>query len=268
MKVIRKPLLDPAALYRKPVSGLHDALDLCIQRGVDRLDPGRTAGVFFRADDVGIPEPLVIRLMELFLFHDIPLALAVIPTWMTVDRWNAFRPLDREAKHLWQWHVHGWRHFNHEPVGKKQEFGPSRSSEQLLQDLRLGLNRLEKILENRLTRVFTPPWNRCDIRTMEYLTSLEYLAVSRNKDSLPAPVTGLMDIPVNVDLHTRKEPDPADGWRFLFQELENGIASGRCGVMIHHSRMNSAAFDFLDHLLGRMKRENRIQPISLWEGRQ
>jgi hypothetical protein len=38
------------------------------------------------------------------------------------------------------------------------------------------------------------------------------------------------------------------------KELEENLAIGFCGVMIHHQRMNQPAFTFLDLLLRKLKR--------------
>ncbi|HSO66927.1 MAG TPA: hypothetical protein VLP30_03645, partial [Desulfatirhabdiaceae bacterium] len=139
----------------------------------------------------------------------------------------------------------------------------SRPADELMADIENGLNRLDRILADRLTRVFTPPWNRCDDRTLIHLKNLGYLAVSRNWNAHPAAPHGLLDIPVHVDLHTRREPNPQDGWDALFQELEAGLASGRCGIMIHHDRMNDAALVFLDRLLCRLGTFKEIHAVHM-----
>jgi len=97
--------------------------------------------------------------------------------------------------------------------------------------------------------VFTPPWNRCSLNTLQLLQDLGYAAVSRSRGSRPKAPKGLDDHCVNIDLHTRKECDPASGWKNLLNELQQGLSSGSCGIMIHHQRMNDAAFDFLEVLL-------------------
>jgi hypothetical protein len=102
--------------------------------------------------------------------------------------------------------------------------------------------------------VFTPPWNRCDQKTLTVLKEMGYAAISRSRGSRPPSVAGLPSFDVNVDLHTRKERAAADGWDNLFDELQLAISSGRCGIMIHHQRMNDAAFDFLEILLGVLTR--------------
>jgi hypothetical protein len=97
--------------------------------------------------------------------------------------------------------------------------------------------------------VFTPPWNRCGLSTLILLKELGYHAVSRSIGSQPSTPDQLPDFQVNVDLHTRKEQFPSAGWDGLFDDLKGALLSGFCGIMIHHQRMNEAAFAFLEVLL-------------------
>ncbi|MGD8890557.1 MAG: hypothetical protein PVF53_19235, partial [Desulfobacterales bacterium] len=50
-------------------------------------------------------------------------------------------------------------------------------------------------------------------------------------------------------------------WDGLFNELEEAIASGHCGIMIHHQRMNSAAFQFLEILLNALSQRKELQLV-------
>lgn len=208
--------------------------------------------VFFRADDIGVPGAQAVRLLELFARRRTAINLAVVPAWLTRPRWAALRRAAGPDA-LCCWHQHGWRHFNHEPRGKKQEFGPSRTAEAVRRDIQCGRQRLRSILGAAFTPVFTPPWNRCSLTTLEYLRLFGYHAVSRSAGAVPAPIEGLPDLQVNVDLHTRREPNAQKDWGALLQELFQALAGGVCGVMIHHRRMNANAFVFLELLLDLLK---------------
>jgi hypothetical protein len=100
---------------------------------------------------------------------------------------------------------------------------------------------------------FTPPWNRCDEETLTALQGLGYMALSRSLGVQPPAPASLPEYPVSVDLHTRKEQDAEAGWQNLLEELRENLANGFCGVMLHHQRMNYAAFVFLDLLLDKLK---------------
>ena len=205
--------------------------------------------VFFRADDVGVPGRQFARLTEIFISKRASLSLAVVPAWLTQPRWRQTQSLCRDASSLFCWHQHGWRHINHERSGKKQEFGPGRSVAQIEGDLLKGRQRLEYLIGDSFTPVYTPPWNRCSQLTLESLRKLGYHAVSRSRGSLPPVPPGLPDFQVNVDLHTRKLENSPGDWTHLLDELRFTISSGCCGIMLHHQRMNDGAFAFLGNLL-------------------
>lgn len=229
----------------------HRGLQLNVDRSYGNEDGGSDRiTLFFRADDIGVPSRNFSRLTSLFSQNTIPLGLAVVPTWMTQSRWDHFQsiPEIHGKKRLWCWHHHGWRHMNHEPKGKKQEFGPSRSEHEVMKDLKRGKERLKTILGKQFIPIFTPPWNRCSEGCMRILNNLGYKGISRFDNAKPAAPDGLKDISVNVDLHTLKAPDPASEWTLLMRQLEGAVGSGWCGIMIHHQRMNDNAFLFLEWL--------------------
>ena len=178
---------------------------------------------------------------------------------MTPARWARLKALTRDGARLWCWHQHGWRHCNHEPEGKKQEFGPARPRSRLAADLRRGRERLEALMGQAFYPAFTPPWNRCSAEALELIQAAGYRAVSRSSGSRPPAPPGLPELAVNLDLHTRREPNTKRAWQALGEELQAAVATGRCGIMIHHQRMNAAAAAFLDALLAALKAHRGFQ---------
>jgi hypothetical protein len=217
--------------------------------------------VFFRADDIGIPSRGFQQLIECFQKHRLPLCLATVPAWLTETRWRELCRVTGTKTAQWCWHQHGRVHRNFEQTGKKQEFGPARTRSEIVAGLILGRARLERLLGSDFHPVFTPPWNRCTGDTLQALVDLDYKAVSRNKGARPAPPAILPDYQVNVDLHTRKEIAPHRALENLLTELEQGIGSGLCGIMIHHQRMNGPALLLLDILLDRIRRCVNLTPV-------
>lgn len=96
---------------------------------------------------------------------------------------------------------------------------------------------------------------------MQSLQKLEFKAVSRSSGATPASPADLPDIQINTDLHTRKEENPELCFNNLLKELEQGLAAGRSGVMIHHQRMNQTAFEFLEVLLNLIASHHGIHPV-------
>ena len=166
---------------------------------------------------------------------------------------------------LFCWHMHGFRHYNHETIGKKLEFGPARSSDQVFNDLSKGYERLSAIMGKNLAPFFTPPWNRCSLETMAALKKIGFKGISRSDGAYPAPPRGFKDFPVHVDLHTRKESQAEKGWHKLSEEFTKGMQKEACGIMIHHMRMNTQAFIFLEYLLERFRGEKQINIVTFKE---
>ena len=247
---------NPAALWQHIPADIHQRLNLCLDHDVTELLQRDDGVVFFRADDVAVPGRKLARLVDIFNNHQVPLTLAVVPAWLTETRWQRLVELCGRDHSLWCWIQHGWRHRNHEPQGRRSEFGPSRSFSRKRMDLQTGFQKLSRLLGNAFTPAFTPPWNRCDSETLKALKELGYQALSRNLGAQPPAPATLTEYPVSVDLHTRKEKDGESGWQNFFKELREGLGNGFCGIMIHHQRMNDAAFDFLELLLSEFKRRD------------
>lgn len=250
-----------SSLWTSPPLDLVSRIERCIDSTRDLAGRGGAGYIFFRADDVAVPGKQFVRLMELFTRYRVPLSLAVVPVWLTGSRWEQLKGLARKDPSLWCWHQHGWRHLNHEVEGKQQEFGGSRSPFQIREDLLRGRHYLEMHMGEEFYPVFTPPWNRCSTATLELLKELGYYGVSRSQGSLPPPPEGLPDFQVNVDLHTRKELDAEESWSGLFAELKSALLGGSCGIMIHHRRMNDAAFAFLDVLFQKLSRHEGLRIV-------
>lgn len=245
-----------APIWRHPWPGWQPQLATCIQAAAAARSS--TTHIYFRADDVAVPGRWYREMIGVFSRHGVPLNLAVVPAWLTAARWQALMHIGRDADHLWCWHQHGWRHQNHEPGGKKQEFGPSRPKGALIGDLDRGRRRLEDIMEERFMPVFTPPWNRCSAATLDGLQQMGFMAVSRSRGSLPACPRGFQDLAVDIDLHTRKEATTKHGWRALLKALSQSLTRPACGFMLHHQRMNANALAALDDLLALLKRHERF----------
>ena len=248
-----------SSLWSYQPSDLISKIERCIDMACGHPASKKPTYVFFRADDVAVPGNRFARLLELFTTYEVPLSLAVVPAWLTRLRWKNLKKPGQKSPGLWCWHQHGWRHVNHEKKGKKQEFGPNRSHDRIRKDILKGRHRLEILMEEFFYPVFTPPWNRCSLDALNVIKELGYYAVSREKGSLPPSPDGLFDFQIHVDLHTRKSVNPIEDWNYLFTEISQAISSGNCGVMIHHQRMNDAAFGFLELFLKTVvKRKNLV----------
>lgn len=228
--------------------------------------PTGSSSVFFRADDIGAGGRAFDALCHLFRHYQVPLAMAVVPAWLSeVRRQQLFEavPLDEP---LWDWHQHGWRHVNWQRTGKKSEFGEHRPFEKQWRDIWQGQQKMRTIFGERLIEIFTPPWNRLSHSTLRILHELGYRGVSL---AGPFPrgckIPGsLVNLRVQLDLHTRKPKDGQSDFPLLLDELGTCLARREpFGIMIHHQRMTTFAFEFLNELLYLLQEKPRVTLVSI-----
>ena len=224
------------------------------------LDPLRAAldespaTFFFRNDDAGWRDDLLRRLLDVFDRHAAPLDLAVIPCALGQSLAAELRAR-RGATGL---HQHGFAHVNHEPEGRKCEFGPARSEREQRRDIERGRLLLEHLLGGPIDPIFTPPWNRCTRATAYALADAGLRVLSRESRAAALGVDGVEELPVHVDwLAGRK------GVRLSRAELGERLAAqaragGPVGVMLHHAVMDADDRRGVDQLLGVLTRGARL----------
>ncbi len=217
--------------------------------------------IYFRADDIGVISQSFKDLLELFSRYQTPLCLAVVPAWLTSRRWAAMTTICDVSSALWCWHQHGWRHQNYQLSGKKCEFGSDRSVEAISTDILKGRSRLQTIMGPSFSPFFTPPWNRCSEQTLIQLHKTGFKAVSRDRIVGLYPSSPIIDLPVTVDLHTRRERDGISCLLAMACDLESAVKNGTVGLMIHHQRMNSNSFALLEGLLELITRTSSFHPV-------
>ena len=135
---------------------------------------GRTARLWLRDDDAIEPTAELEKLAKLAQAFQVPVVLAIIParTGEHLARWLRSMPHIHPA-------VHGWSHHNHAPPNeKRQELGPHRPREVVLDELRQGLKRMRLLYAERLFPMLVPPWNRIDPALVEDLPRLGFAALS------------------------------------------------------------------------------------------
>ncbi|HET6651382.1 MAG TPA: polysaccharide deacetylase family protein [Nocardioides sp.] len=196
----------------------------------------RPVTFFFRDDDAGWDDEALAALLDVFGTSGVPLDVAAIPEAMsphTVDLLASRRESGRNDLTV---HQHGLAHVNHEPEGRKCEFGPSRSAEQQADDIARGRDLLHSMMGD-LPAVFTPPWNRCAPWTAEVLRDLGFAVLSRDLSAGLAGVDGLVELPITVDWYAKRTKVPVD--RAGRGELlaESAAGPGPVGLMLHHEVM-------------------------------
>jgi hypothetical protein len=154
---------------------------------------------------------------------------------------------------------HGWRHFNHETAGKKNEFPAERGREYVGRDLAAGRAVLTKLFGARALPVLVPPWNRLDDSFLPVLPNCGIRGISRmSSPQALRPASGLIEANVHVDCVAW-----ADGRRFIGESkalgaivghLQNRRSGAVCtdettGLLTHHLVHDEATEAFLRQLV-------------------
>jgi hypothetical protein len=151
-------------------------------------------------------------------------------------------------------HQHGLAHVNHEPNGRKHEFGPSRPADVQRADIEAGRKLLAERLGDAVEPIFTPPWNRCTRDTGVCLAELGFAVLSRESRAEPFGLPDLYELPVSLDW-CRLAPD-AFAQRFA-------AATAQVGVMFHHAEMDRDGMDRADQLLALVARHDRARALPM-----
>jgi hypothetical protein len=207
---------------------------------------------FFRDDDGGWDDARLLALLDAHAEHGVPIDLALIPDAVGPALVAELtRRVGRgDAVGL---HQHGRAHVNHEPAGRKCEFGPARLAVDQYTDIEAGKLRLAQCFGAAVDPIFTPPWNRCTQVTVVSLAALGFAALSRDRGAEALDTHGLAEVPVSIDWCGRPPARPT-----LPDLAERGARAARrgapVGIMIHHAVMDDESRAELGALLALLAR--------------
>jgi hypothetical protein len=210
------------------------------------LDPVRKAldstprpvHLFFRDDDVGWEHDRLWALLDTFAEHALPVDLAVIPQALTARLARGLIARRASSSGGVAFHQHGFAHVNHELIGRKFEFGPSRDVELQKRDIAEGLARLQDQLGTLVDPIFTPPWNRCTVETARCAAELGFEVLSREARAPALEIPGLVELPVRIDWLAHRKRVRLSRGEFGGMVGQAIKTSRVVGVMFHHAAMD------------------------------
>jgi len=213
-----------------------------------------SASMFFRDDDCGWNDDRLLLLLDIFADFGIPVDLAAIPAALSFA--FAQKLSRRMATHpeRLRIHQHGYAHLNHEPTGKKCEFGPARDYTSQRSDVENGQHRLAELLGAAPDPIFTPPWNRCTAVTARCLAELGFQVLSRDSNAAPFEDSGVCELPIAVDWFAHRKKvrlDRMEWGKLLATKLESEAS---VGIMLHHAVMDAEEMQELAQLLSVLAR--------------
>jgi hypothetical protein len=216
---------------------------------------------FFRDDDAGWRDDRLRTLLDRFEAYGLPVDLAVIPAELTPELTRELTVRIRDTGV--RVHQHGLTHTNHEPSGRKCEFGPSRDAVALTLDVVEGQRRMRDAFGPRVDPVFTPPWNRCVPAIADILVPFELKVLSRDSTAPRLDRPDLVETPVTVDWFGHRK-----GIRLTRAELGDAIAESirrdeAVGVMLHHAVTDEADLAGIDDLLALVAGHEHAHPSTI-----
>jgi hypothetical protein len=211
----------------------------------------RPVRFFFRDDDVGWRDDRLWVLLNRFAGLGLPVDLAVIPAALGAGPARLLqRRIDAAGGRL-AVHQHGYTHDNHEPEGRKHEFGPSRGAEQQRYDIARGWRLLTDKIGPGIAPIFTPPWNRCTATTGRCVAELGFQVLSRDVTAAPLELdgSGLVELPVTIDWFARRKGVRLDRLQVGALLARAAAGAGPVGVMLHHAVTGEGELDAIGELL-------------------
>lgn len=127
--------------------------------------------VFFRNDDVNRMEPGLREMTELLLARGVPVSHAVEPANLDEETRRWLLDVSDDGVEIIQ---HGYAHKRHD----RGEFGGHRPAQDQLDDLRSGLDIMERSFGDRFFRAMSFPFGSYNEFTVPLLDQLAYQAVS------------------------------------------------------------------------------------------
>jgi len=210
--------------------------------------------LFFRDDDADEDNPRLRRLLRLFLRRETPINLGVIPGRLTAACGELLAQSVSAAPALLELNQHGWLHINHESgherEGRKCEFGPSRTYDEILADIARGQARMTEAFGPHWFPVFIPPWNRCAEGAYRALDQLGFRALSAKQGN--SVVTGyrFKEVSITLDLFNWRGGASLKPAEEIIDDLIAQLQRQQTiGVMLHHKVMDESAFSLIDAML-------------------
>jgi hypothetical protein len=226
---------------------------------------GRRATFWWRDDDAGRTTPALGRLLALAADLALPLGVAVVPAWLTLEVAEAVHAASGQVVVL----QHGFAHLNHETANtsgerkvRSAECGPARPPRAVLEEVAKGRAALTGTFGSRFLPVFVPPWNRIGPAVLAGLPRAGYQVLSAFGPRAGAePVPGLLQVNCHADPIVWREGKRFAGASATLARLRTHLSARRegqadpsepTGLLTHHRDMDPLCWAFLEELLGRL----------------
>ena len=225
---------------------------------------GQTANLWLRDDDAVEPSPALDQLLKRSAACAVPVVVAAIP--MLATKALAKRLAEEPLAVVWQ---HGIAHNNNAAHGqKKQELVDA--SPHMLQGLKDGQLRLQRLFFGQARAVLVPPWNRIAPGLIPHLSEIGFAGVSTYQPrQSPFAGAGVWRVNTHIDVIDWRNGRKFKGTSRAYNEITAHLAARRTGeadpieptgILTHHLVMEDCAWAFLSDLFVR----TNSHPAARW----
>lgn len=212
------------------------------------LDAAPGVRFWWRDDDAGADDERLPPLLRLATERQAPLALAVVPAWLTASTTRHIQSAPTAT--VLQ---HGIAHANHSlPPAKKIELGGAADADLLLTELRGGRTALDAAFGDRFLPALVPPWNRIAPALLPRLPEAGFTGISTFGPRAADTPPGVTRVNTHLDLTLWREsarPLPLDSALDALAWLVERHGDEPIGILSHHQVMDAGAFATLDRIL-------------------
>lgn len=213
------------------------------------------AELFFRLDDFAKSNDRAYQLMKIFKQFNIPITLAIIPNDLD-DILVQFLKKEKEKSNI-DLIIHGYKHHNYNDnlLGSKSEWGNNRSEDEIMQDIKSAIQIMNMKFGNLWSSIFCPPWNTISPKAQSIINELGFNKISTSRSDVVNTIEVLQDVPVAVDLISKKKTDRYSQFKQVILEIKD---CDRLGIMIHYDQLSPADLIFLTEVLKTLINSNKL----------
>ena len=205
---------------------------------------------WWRDDDAGRPDARLTALLRLASGRRLPLAVAVVPAWLTVEVRQEL--LACAAVTVLQ---HGIAHEDHAlPQGRKIELGGRAAPDRLLCHLATQRDRLADHFPGRFVPVLVPPWNRIAADLIGSLPAAGFIGWSAFASAPAARPLRRIDCHLDlVDWRAGRTVRAADEVDAALARLVRTRPGEPLGILSHHLVTGPRDVEMLDRLFAMLQ---------------
>lgn len=205
--------------------------------------------LWLRVDDVGIYTEKFKKLCRLIKKYNLATIFAVIPSKLEKETVIALGELNSYVISQ-----HGFSHENYSSVEYQCELSDTRNVKDVLTEMQLGKDILQKTFHSKYKNILTPPFNKIDDNCAKVLKSYyDIISIFGNSKTDFAH-----DLNPNVDIVNWHE-NRCGNKEFVLQQILKSVTNyNHIGICIHSEYLNRYTFKMIENIFTWLVKKDNI----------